>query len=58
MREYIRVGSARDDSVKYLVEDVESTTVEHSGAEGVGVDDQLGTLQQLGASIQRSPASR
>ncbi len=36
----IRVGSARDGSVKYFIEDVESTTVEHSGAEGVGVDAQ------------------
>jgi len=34
----IRVGSARDGSVKYFIEDVESTTEEHSGAEGVGVD--------------------
>ncbi len=34
----IRVGSAKDGSVKYFIEDVESTTTEHSGAEGVGVD--------------------
>jgi sugar lactone lactonase YvrE len=34
----IRIGSARDGSVKYLIEDMESTTEEHSGAEGVGVD--------------------
>jgi sugar lactone lactonase YvrE len=34
----IRVGSAKDGTVKYLIEDVESTTTEHSGAEGVGVD--------------------
>jgi hypothetical protein len=34
----IRIGSARDGSVKYFIEDIESTTVEHSGAEGVGVD--------------------
>ena len=34
----IRIGSARDGAVKYFVEDVESTTEEHSGAEGVGVD--------------------
>lgn len=34
----IRIGSARDGSVKYFIEDVESTTVDHSGAEGVGVD--------------------
>jgi sugar lactone lactonase YvrE len=34
----IRIGSARDGSVKYFIEDMESTTEEHSGAEGVGVD--------------------
>jgi len=36
----IRVGSAKDGVVKYFIEDVESTTTEHSGAEGVGVDRQ------------------
>ena len=34
----IRVGSARDGSVQYLIEDLEPTAIEHSGAEGVGVD--------------------
>ena len=34
----IRIGSAKDGSVKYFIEDIESTTEEHSGAEGVGVD--------------------
>jgi hypothetical protein len=34
----IRIGSAKDGSVKYFIEDLESTTDEHSGAEGVGVD--------------------
>ena len=34
----IRIGSARDGSVKYFIEDIESTTEDHSGAEGVGVD--------------------
>jgi sugar lactone lactonase YvrE len=34
----IRVGSAKDGSVKYFIEDIESTTTDHSGAEGVGVD--------------------
>jgi len=34
----IRVGSARDGSVAYFIEDIESTTIEHSGAEAVGVD--------------------
>jgi sugar lactone lactonase YvrE len=34
----IRIGSAKDGSVKFFIEDMESTTIEHSGAEGVGVD--------------------
>jgi esterase len=34
----IRIGSAKDGSVKTLIEDMESTTMEHSGAEAVGVD--------------------
>ena len=34
----IRIGSAKDGSVKYFIEDIESTVTEHSGAEGVGVD--------------------
>ena len=34
----IRIGSARDGSVRAFIEDMESTTAEHSGAEGVGVD--------------------
>jgi len=34
----IRIGSAKDGSVKFFIEDIESTTEEHSGAEGVGVD--------------------
>ncbi len=34
----IRIGSARDGSVTYFIEDIESMTEEHSGAEGVGVD--------------------
>lgn len=34
----IRVGSARTGIVKYFIEDLESTTQVHSGAEGVGVD--------------------
>jgi sugar lactone lactonase YvrE len=34
----IRIGSAKDGSVKAFIEDMESTTIEHSGAEGVGVD--------------------
>lgn len=34
----IRIGSAKDGSVKAFIEDMESTTTEHSGAEGVTVD--------------------
>ena len=34
----IRIGSARDGSIKAFIEDIESTTIDHSGAEGVGVD--------------------
>ena len=34
----IRIGSAKDGSVAYFIEDIESTTTEHSGAEGIGVD--------------------
>ena len=34
----IRIGNAKDGSVKYFIEDMESTTIDHSGAEGVGVD--------------------
>ncbi|HLQ76449.1 MAG TPA: peptidyl-alpha-hydroxyglycine alpha-amidating lyase family protein, partial [Terriglobia bacterium] len=34
----IRIGSAKDGSVRYFIEDMESTAIEHSGAEGVGVD--------------------
>ena len=34
----IRIGSAKDGSVAAFIEDRESTTGDHSGAEGVGVD--------------------
>jgi DNA-binding beta-propeller fold protein YncE len=36
----IRIGSAKDGSVRAMIEDMESTTQDHSGAEGVGVDAQ------------------
>jgi streptogramin lyase len=36
----IRIGSAKDGSVRALIEDMESTTQDHSGAEAVGVDSQ------------------
>jgi sugar lactone lactonase YvrE len=35
----IRIGSAKDGKVTAFIEDMESTTTEHSGAEGVGVDE-------------------
>jgi DNA-binding beta-propeller fold protein YncE len=35
----IRIGSAKTGEVHYFIEDMESTTVEHSGAEGVGIDE-------------------
>ena len=34
----IRIGSAKDGSVRAFIEDMESTVADHSGAEGVGVD--------------------
>jgi DNA-binding beta-propeller fold protein YncE len=34
----IRIGSAQDGSVTSFIEDMESTTGDHSGAEGLGVD--------------------
>jgi len=34
----IRIGSAKTGKIQYFIEDMESTTIEHSGAEGVGVD--------------------
>ncbi len=34
----IRIGSVEDGSVAYFIEDIESMTDPHSGAEGVGVD--------------------
>jgi len=34
----IRIGDVRNGSVLFLIEDLESTAIEHTGAEGVGVD--------------------
>ena len=34
----IRIGNARTGAVNFFIEDMESTTQQHSGAEGVGVD--------------------
>jgi sugar lactone lactonase YvrE len=36
----IRIGSARTGRVDFFIEDLESTVIDHSGAEGVGVDAQ------------------
>jgi hypothetical protein len=38
IRKGIRIGSAKDGTVTAFIEDMESTTPDHSGAEGVGVD--------------------
>jgi sugar lactone lactonase YvrE len=38
IRKGIRIGSARNGTVAAFIEDMESTTPDHSGAEGVGVD--------------------
>jgi sugar lactone lactonase YvrE len=51
----IRIGSAKDGSVKYFIEDIESTTVDHSGAEGVGVDAQGNVY---GAVVRRQMLER
>ena len=34
----VRIGSAKDGSVDFFIEDMESLRDDHSGAEGVGVD--------------------
>jgi DNA-binding beta-propeller fold protein YncE len=51
----IRVGSARDGSVTAFIEDMESTTADHSGAEGVGVDAQGNVY---GAVVRRQMLER
>ncbi len=35
-----KIGSAKDGSIRAFIVDMESTSIEHSGAEGVGVDAQ------------------
>jgi sugar lactone lactonase YvrE len=40
IRKGIRIGSAKDGTVTAFIEDMEPTTPDHSGAEGVGVDAQ------------------
>jgi DNA-binding beta-propeller fold protein YncE len=51
----IRIGSARDGTVTAFIEDMESTTGEHSGAEGVGVDAQGNVY---GAVVRRQMLER
>ena len=51
----IRIGSARDGKVIAFIEDMESTTGDHSGAEGVGVDRQGNVY---GAVVRRQMLER
>jgi DNA-binding beta-propeller fold protein YncE len=51
----IRIGSAKDGSVRAFIEDMESTVAEHSGAEGVGVDAQGNVY---GAVVRRQMLER
>jgi len=51
----IRIGSAKDGSVFAFIEDMESTTPDHSGAEGLGVDAQGNVY---GAVVRRQMLER
>jgi len=51
----IRIGSARDGLVRAFIEDLEPTTADHSGAEGVGVDAQGNVY---GAVVRRQMLER
>jgi DNA-binding beta-propeller fold protein YncE len=51
----IRIGSARDGSVRAFIEDMEPTAADHSGAEGVGVDAQGNVY---GAVVRRQMLER
>lgn len=51
----IRIGSAKDGKVVAFIEDSESTTPDHSGAEGVGVDAQGNVY---GAVVRRQMLER
>ena len=51
----IRIGSAKDGSVRAFIEDMEPTTADHSGAEGVGVDAQGNVY---GAVVRRQMLER
>jgi hypothetical protein len=55
IRKGIRIGSARDGSVRAFIEDMESTVADHSGAEGVGVDSQGNVY---GAVVRRQMLER
>ena len=51
----IRIGNAKDGTVRAFIEDSESTVADHSGAEGVGVDAQ-GSV--YGAVVRRQMLER
>jgi DNA-binding beta-propeller fold protein YncE len=55
IRKGIRIGSAKDGTVTAFIEDMESTTPDHSGAEGVGVDAQGNVY---GAVVRRQMLER
>ena len=55
IRKGIRIGSVRDGKVFAFIEDMESTTPDHSGAEGVGVDAQGNVY---GAVVRRQMLER
>ena len=55
IRKGIRIGSARDGKVFAFIEDMESTTPDHSGAEGLGVDEQGNVY---GAVVRRQMLER
>ena len=55
IRKGIRIGSAKDGSVRAFIEDAESTVADHSGAEGVGVD---GQGNVYGAVVRRQMLER
>jgi predicted dienelactone hydrolase/sugar lactone lactonase YvrE len=55
IRKGIRIGSAKDGRVAAFIEDMESTSADHSGAEGVGVDAQGNVY---GAVVRRQMLER
>jgi hypothetical protein len=54
-RKGIRIGSAKDGTVTAFIEDMEPTRADHSGAEGVGVDNQGNVY---GAVVRRQMLER